>query len=226
MTATASALSPIGGLIRAAWDLARQHLKALSWLFLPSVLIGEYLSFMALPDGASSYGLQGWTLYLLSFLLMIWASGASLYVLSASDRLGAAEAVKKLLPKIGGLTILSIATIIAVMLGFVALVIPGFIVGTLLFFTDYAYLLEGTSIGEAFRRSAALSAGRRWLVFWRIVVLFVLLGAITFVLALLSGLLGFIGGPWLAFVLNSLLYLLIYAYMSAYGYELYRQLAS
>lgn len=114
--------------------------------------------------------------------------------------LGAVKA--RLAGRWGALTLVALATFGITLAGLVLLVIPGLIAQVTLMFAAMAVSVEGLSGGAALRRSAELTRGRRWRLFWIIVLIGLIVGAIGVVLSLLlSGVLnpvGSVANLWIA----------------------------
>lgn len=85
----------------------------------------------------------------------------------------------------GALALVALAAFGITLVGFVLLVIPGIIAQVTLMFAVMAVTVEGLSGGEALRRSADLTRGRRWPLFWKTLLISLIVGAIAVVPTLL-----------------------------------------
>jgi hypothetical protein len=99
--------------------------------------------------------------------------------------------LSRLLPIIG----LGISVVIAVDLGFILLVVPGFIIMSMLFVSLPACVVERLGPFKSMSRSAALTKGHRWQIFGIFLLLLI-------VLMIVGAIVGFIGGIVGAIVLS------------------------
>jgi hypothetical protein len=107
---------------------------------------------------------------------------ADTYVGQPSDVRTSARLAWRRFPAVIGA---SIATGFLTIIGLLACVVPGLYLQAMFSVTIPALLLEGLGVGEAIRRSTALTRGRRWQCFAVLYVGSLLAGAISFGLTLL-----------------------------------------
>ena len=74
-----------------------------------------------------------------------------------------------------------------VLVGLVALIVPGFILLVRVSFVDALVVLDGAPLGAALRLSNALTAGRRAAIFWTGGTLFVGVFSVARILSVLAG---------------------------------------
>ncbi len=102
------------------------------------------------------------------------------------------DVVSKLLPKIGGLVVLSIVSTIIVMIGSMFFFLPGIYLAVVLALAVPVYVFEDVSIGEALGKPFTLIRGKWWstfgLLFVTIVLVIILAFAIAFPVGLVIGL--------------------------------------
>ncbi|MCL9760392.1 hypothetical protein [Frankia sp. AiPa1] len=120
-------------------------------------------------DASTTAGLLGTAASLaLEFILRLFLSGILSIVVSEAtlgSRIGPADAVRRVAPRLGGLFVLTVAVTLAVLLGLVALLVGAVVVGVYLSLATPAYVLEGGGVGHALRRSVAIVRGSWWRTF-------------------------------------------------------------
>lgn len=127
---------------------------------------------------------------LLTFVLQILAQATSLYgafqemrqkpfTIGDSLRIGLARTI----PVIG----VGILVGLAMMLGFLLLVVPGIILGCMLYVAIPACVIEKLGVTASMSRSASLTKGYRWQVFGLFLLVIVISAVGAFVLAIIGG---------------------------------------
>ena len=114
--------------------------------------------------GAAAGGIAGLVLGALLFGIVMggmWFVSSGMVVVMARDALGGREpglgdALAAVLGRLGALAVASILVTAIVAVGFLLLVIPGFVAMVLLMFTLPAVLLDGLGAVDAMRRSVAV----------------------------------------------------------------------
>jgi hypothetical protein len=103
--------------------------------------------------------------------------------------LGLMETIKRVLPRLGPIALASVVAAIAVVIGFILLIVPGLFLLTIWSLIVPAIVLEGAGAFESFGRSRELVRGHGWTVFGVIVVTVVIAAVVSGILAaILSGL--------------------------------------
>ncbi len=147
---------------------------------LTSLLIGVPAALFALPSARTviNNGLRasfpaGPGDWVISGVAVIWWAvgssilhGALTYALAAPAEKQASivEALRVGVSRAPAMAGLGVVMIVATILGFVALIVPGFMVLTAWFVAPPALIIERIGIRAALKRSAALTKGSRWLV--------------------------------------------------------------
>jgi hypothetical protein len=89
--------------------------------------------------------------------------------------------------KIGGLFLVGLLTGLAIMGGFILLIIPGIIFLVWFALSSYVYVYEGIGGTEALKRSKYYVSGRWGAVFWRFFFLFIISVVISIVIGIITG---------------------------------------
>ncbi len=149
-------------------------------------------------------------------VLQIWSGTAVFYLLKkiteGQPAVDFASAFRNSLPYVIPLTITEIITGLIIFAGFILLIIPGIIFLVWGFAVAYVYIFEGIPYYAAFQRSRALVAGHWSDVFWRLIVM----GLIIIVISVILSIIPFIGSLVTPLVVTPVgLY---------YGYLLYKSL--
>lgn len=144
------------------------------------------------PPSASSFGaaIAAILVGLLTFVLQILAQATSLYgafqemrqkpfTIGDSLRIGLA----RMIPVIG----VGILIALAMMLGFVLLVVPGIILGCMLYVAIPACVIEKLGVTASMSRSLALTKGYRWQIFGLFLLVIVVSAVGAFVFTLIGG---------------------------------------
>jgi hypothetical protein len=180
-------------------------------------------------------------LYLVSLLLSVVlsaiAQAASTFIISENymgRRLSAVEAFRRSLPFVGRLITLAILTSFVIGLGFLLLIIPGFILLAGLILASPALVIEGLPHAtQAMGRSWELTRGQRWKVFGAIMVTFILIALPVVALGSLAAVTSTdpeslrqtvspVGLAWLALAsaLQVLIYPMLYCVLTVTYYDL------
>lgn len=182
----------IGEILDASFGMYRRLLGPLVSISLlcsglPSV-INVYL------DSAGGRAQQP-VLYLANLVLTVvlsaLATAATVYLVSAGylgRSLTAGEALGKAMPLTGQIFRLSISVGLVTFVGFVLLVIPGFIALCGYILSTQAMVIESLGVGNAMSRSWDLTKGYRWRMLGLLLTVGVIIGVLVVGVALLAGL--------------------------------------
>jgi len=169
-------LPPSSVIIQNAWNLSTKHFRAFLEPVLWILVSGVVVSLAPLVPGATqaTVGL----LVVVQLLISLWA-GVRIFDTAWTLYQGKApsESLTRTLSwgyggRVFDYALASLLAGLVTLLGFVLLIIPGFIFSMWFSFAALCNLLEGTSPGSAsLRRSKELVVGRFWAVVWRFFVI-------------------------------------------------------
>ncbi len=125
------------------------------------------------------------------------------------------DLVSAAMPAVGPLIIMSILFGIAVVIGFVLLIIPGLVLLTLWAVTAPSIVVEGRGPIEAFGRSYQLVKGQAWTVFGIIVCVFLILVVSYIIMGVIGGAIGGVIGFIIVAVIVQALFMPVYALVSS-----------
>ncbi|MDW3193530.1 MAG: hypothetical protein R8G66_14240 [Cytophagales bacterium] len=97
------------------------------------------------------------------------------------------EVIEKLVPKLAGIVVISVATSIISVMGMFFFLIPGIYLAVVFSLTAPVYVFEDISIGEAISKPFTLIRGKWWSTFGLLVVTIMLVSILTFAIALPIG---------------------------------------
>lgn len=181
----AASLPKLNVLFRDGWRLVRTHFWLLFWINLWPSVISSLLPIVSNGSIALPWALTA-ALWILSYLLLFWAYGASVVVLlnpAARSLVAAYQRSVRYLWRIIGATVLAMVGILA---GFVAVLLPGIYFSVNWSFIDYSIIDENLGVFASLNRGSELVYGRWWAVFRRVF----LIGIICFIVFLaIAGLL-------------------------------------
>lgn len=189
----------IGGVIRRTFALISRHFGAFAvatavLVFLPSLVssasgVTTTRAFDAaghLRDTSTNVSLLGgggsvlvWLTSLLLYGIVVRAALGDLRGEPFDISAGLAASLKAFLPNLG----IWILYYIAIVVGFVLLVVPGLMLQCTWLVVIPSSMAEGTGVVGAFRRSRSLTSGHRWTIFGLLLLyalLFVLVGVLAF----------------------------------------------
>jgi hypothetical protein len=183
-------------LLRETLQLFAAHLHLFTLItltvWLPSHVVINYLDFFTgRPPGSTEAAARGIRVFLVVEAVFGPLVGAA--TLAALARIRSGEPASYGQAMLDGLAVwprIFMARLVAgaiVLVGFVALVVPGLILLVRVSFVDALVVLEGLPLGAALRRSNALTAGRRSAIFWTGSVLFVGVFSLATILSVLAG---------------------------------------
>ena len=168
----------LGTILHNAWTLFARHFAtfvALSAVtMLPMIVIAELMI-----DQRSAGFSFGKLVVLLVASTALGSVGAAVILYGALQGIrgrpvSALESLRVVLPHVGPVIALAVMNGLALMVGCLLLVVPGVILATILFAAIPACVAERLGPLESWHRSAELTKGHRWRVFWLIVLLFVI----------------------------------------------------
>ncbi len=187
----------IGAVVKRSFAIFFANLVPFGVLALILLLPNLFFNFALLsPVGVGIGGVQILIyigLYLvLYYLLMgtlVYGTVAQMRGQPASMGLIVSRGLASLLP----LVVIAVATVVATLIGFVLLIVPGIFLIVVLSVTIPAYVVERPGIVNSFRRSIELTKGNRWRVLGVLVVLVVIFAVIGFVVSFVTNILAAIG---------------------------------
>ena len=97
------------------------------------------------------------------------------------------EVVERLVPKLAGIVVISVATSIISVMGTFFFIIPGIYLAVVLSLTIPVYVFEDISVGEALGKPFTLIRGKWWSTFGLLFVTFILVFILTFAIAMPIG---------------------------------------
>lgn len=167
-------------LVKASFDLYKKHLqKFLEYaviIYLPTMVaaLAAYLLTLVMDEGRVSYYFISGALLIAASVIAFWFSLAFIRVIanccqgraSQSTRAEISAALDILWPVI----LVGLLAGLAVLGGFVLLIVPGIIFSIWFAFVGYAVILDGAKGTAALRASKTLVEGRWWGVLWRLLV--------------------------------------------------------
>jgi hypothetical protein len=173
---------------------AHLHLFTLIALtvWLPGHVVINYLDFFAGgPPGSAEAAARGIRVFLIvEAVFGPLVGAATLAVLARIKRGEPASYGQALADGLAAWPRLFIARLVQggiVLVGLVALIVPGLILLVRVSFVDALVVLDGAPLGAALRVSNALTAGRRWAIFWTGGALFVGVFSLAAILSVLAG---------------------------------------
>ncbi|MEX0918211.1 MAG: YciC family protein [Candidatus Paceibacterota bacterium] len=215
-------------LIRNAVDVFLQNPKLFVGIYIiPGILTFLVTMLVEFQEGLALATPVTYTLAAILWILVIIASifmGIAMIHAVMNPSLSIMDAYRASTPYFWRYVILSIVVTLAVLAGFLLLIIPGIIFSVWFAFSYYVLIAEGTGGIEAMKQSKRMVSGKWWAVFGRLLVLV----AIGIVVGLIFGLIGalfdeFIGAG-VAAVSNLILNAILTPISIAYVYVLYLEL--
>lgn len=153
-------------------------------VWLPGNILANYIAYNV--EGVSELGLLNLTLSIEGIFGPIYI-GALLYALfqiKSGRTVTYREAMTVGLRKWGTLFVARLAASLFILLGLIALVVPGVVLTVRYSLLDAAVVIENRWPAESRKRSTALTKGRGWPIFWSAVVFFTLFIALSVALYL------------------------------------------
>jgi hypothetical protein len=179
-------VNPLSGVFGESWEMYKAH-----WRHFASIALLIYVVVGAIGILlTASFGRLGVFLSaLLSIAGTFWLQGALIEavrdVRDGRTDLSVSETFGHVLPRLNRIVVAGIALALAIAVGLVLLIVPGFIIITIWLMVIPAIVLEDRGIGESFGRSRELVSGNGWNVFGAIVITFLILIAVSLVLSLI-----------------------------------------
>jgi hypothetical protein len=179
-------VNPLSGVFGESWEMYKAH-----WRHFASIALLIYVVVGAIGILlTASFGRLGAFLSaLLSIAGTFWLQGALIEavrdVRDGRTDLSVSETFGHVLPRLNRIVVAGIALALAIAVGLVLLIVPGFIIITIWLMVIPAIVLEDRGIGESFGRSRELVSGNGWNVFGAIVITFLILIAVSLVLSLI-----------------------------------------
>ena len=169
-----------------------------------------------LPVAAALYAIQFLVAVLLPIALAVIVSiifwvlailyqGFVVELVNASEhnvRRGIGDLINAVTPVLGSLMAISILFALALIVGFILIIIPGLILLTIWSVTVPVEVLEHRGVLNSFRRSRELVRGNGWNVFGVIVIVWVVIFVISFLVELIAAPLGHVGRDLIQWAVN------------------------
>jgi hypothetical protein len=180
-SATRSELPPIGTLFSEAWELMKLRVGvmflsglALLGILLGCVIVAGVIVFVVFKTAGTTVGIiTGIILGVIAFISYIysifWSIAAQLTALrDADENTGVKENIMRARPLIGKLFLVSLLTVLAIIGGYILLIIPGIILAMRYSFSKFIVVAEEKDGRLAIAQSNAYVKGRTGKVFLRI----------------------------------------------------------
>jgi hypothetical protein len=144
-------------------------------VWLPGNILTNYIAYNV--KGASDVGVLKLTMFIETIFgpIYIGALVYALFQIKSGRTVTYREAMTVGIKKWGTLLIARLAAGLFILLGLIAIVIPGMILAVRYSLLDAAVIVEDKWPAESRARSTKLTTGRRWQIFWSAVVFFVTL---------------------------------------------------
>lgn len=195
-------------LLISAWHLYRQRLK----IYISITVISEIVSLIPVGfliiyvwfEGISSYDTLVPLIFFLLFIgtivvvsiLQLWMYITLIIAIDHRDeKIGVLDAFKMGWGNVLSYWWLSFLKGLAILSGFIFLIIPGIIFSLQLFFAGYILILENVRGANALLKSKAYAKGRLGQIFWRICFFALLTGIISFILDMIPFIIMFMINP-------------------------------
>lgn len=151
-------------------------------LFVPSLVISVLIG-LSIAEGSAG---TSFLLLLVSYTCVLpLIGGASIFYVHQNltqQGVTVADSMQKAIERFSQLALASVLFIATFLAGSLCLIVPGIYLSVRLSFIIYAVIIENRSATDSFARSWMLTKGYWWQIFWA-------LAAVTFPLAIVSGLL-------------------------------------
>jgi hypothetical protein len=224
-------MSPLSGVLREAWQLYRKfaaHLLAIAFvIYLVAAVVVGLLSLAGVIGGLLAFIVELFATFLLQATLV----KAVQDIRDGRVDLNLGETVSAATPYIWAVAGASILAVIAIVIGFILLIIPGLWLITIWAVIIPVIVIERAGAMDSFGRSRRLVKGHGWYVFGTLVLVFIIQLVVSIVLSLIflrlpmvwrNGLSTFISGvliaPFNALVVTLIYYRLVGATAAAGGY--------
>jgi len=193
-------IAPFGELFKNSWELYKKKAATLAVLFtvpfivsvLATIVAGRQVSTTSpgfvggiSPFGGAAVGGTALAFGVIVFIVSLWIQVASVEAIdSGEERPNVSDLLSKSWPLILTYLLVAILAGLAILGGFILLIIPGFIFAVWFSFSTFTLVLENKRGVEALKASKALVAGRFGAVFGRFFLLVLSLIGISIVAAL------------------------------------------
>lgn len=231
-TVSQTSLRSPGGLLRETWRVYTTQFATLVGISaVPVVTFSIFAFFAVLSFGAagllvSGGGMRGLGPALLaSFVVIVLvvavlsASAGGALVIALSQKVGFVSAYRQSARLIGPYIWIGILSGLAIMVGFILLVIPGVILLVWFCLSVYILVVEGARGTDALKRSKAYVEGHWWAVFGRLCLLWLLLSIVSGVSGIVSEI-----SPWVENTVGLFVNVLVAPFVVTYLYVLYQDL--
>ena len=152
----------------------------LALLFIAPTIVFQYMMVSVAAEGTALFNLLSLVDLIVTTVLGNLLYAALVYGTIRELRgngAGLVECVLGGLKQLWPVVLLGIVVGLLVAIGLMLFVVPGVIIAVIYWVAIPASVVEGTRVGDSLRRSAALTRGHRWPVFWILLCLYALLFA-------------------------------------------------
>ncbi len=182
---TEQRLRSFGDLFKGSWQLYKQKFAALAALLVVVFLL-NVISVVARGNNGSVHPLYLLVL-LVALVLVLWIQAAIVYAIdSAGDQPDFPAIFQKSWAMVGSLFLVGLLVLLAVLGGFILLIVPAFIFAVWFSFSTFTLLLEDKHGREALKASKALVHGRFGAVLGRYCLLILCLLGFSIVFGIVS----------------------------------------
>jgi hypothetical protein len=207
-------LNPIGSLLGDTWKLYKENFPVLTGIILIPVFIQSLVNVVSIPGFGNLIGSVSITV--LMWVLFVTSSAA--VIIRIHEQTGFIESYRRSVKLSLYLILLVILNFLAVVGGFVVLIVPGVLISVWLTFSIYAMVIERKRGFNALAQSREYVRGYWWDVFARVIILSVLFSIIFLPLNILAVI--FLGTIAKTLVF-SLLSLVVIPFFICYTYGIY-----
>lgn len=179
------ALISVGDLFKKTWYEYKGRLS----VFILITLVPFAVSFLLLAASEAEdfiNSVLGWMLLVVFYVLVIFVnllSQAALIFAVKEKEIGAKEAFQKSWHKIISFAWVSSLSFLIVIGGFILFIVPGIIFSVWYSLAAYALIVDGKKGMDALSQSKQLVKGSWWSVFWRFLVISVIVGIISIIVS-------------------------------------------
>jgi len=197
----AGELPKAGQIFNEAWEIYKKHFKTLVILsliptavvtILIALFVGGGIAGVVLKINTQALGAVGIVLGIIAFVfaiyLSLWGGVAQLYAIKdRAEAINWKEAFKRSKHKIGAFFTTSLLSTLAILGGFILLVIPGIIFALWFSQSSYVVVEENLQSAEALKRSKHYVQGRLGMVFGKVFYIVIITIGLFFLLGFILG---------------------------------------
>ena len=166
----------VGGVLRESWDLYTRFFARFVLMAAMVYVVLNLVGAIAAEAGDDAVAAVFWGLLtlLLSIVGFFWLAGALVKavddVRDGRVETTVGELFTEVRPRLPALIAAGLLAGLLIVLGFIALIIPGLYLLTRFSLIAPAVVLEGRRAGESFDRSSELTQGHKWTILWVILI--------------------------------------------------------